>query len=166
MSERLDPAQRLAIDRPLGWLIAIGGCILIADQLLAYLPLFADFAPWWNAGALAVTLSFVLLAGFGRILPLAVLDVVWRAIPLGYLALQASWVLGLADGVDVERAGPWLWVMEPAVIILLMLFLRPVVAVVVGFCFAFGRRFRRWRCSATSRRRCSTPLPPQLNNAL
>ncbi|MFT4109931.1 sensor histidine kinase [Propionicimonas sp.] len=126
--------QREAIDRPLGWLTAIGGCILILDQTLAQLGGVAGFAPWWNVGGGLVAVAVVALAAAGLFLPLRVLEVCWRAVPIAYLALQATWVLGVA-GADPEAVVPWLWTLEPAVITLLMLVARPAVAIVTGFAY-------------------------------
>jgi hypothetical protein len=126
--------QREAIDRPLGWLIAIGACILILDQTLARLPGVLDFALWWNVGGALVAVTLVGLAVTGLFLPLRVLEVCWRAVPVAFAALQATWVPGLA-GADPEGALPWLWTLEPAVITLLMLVARPAVAIAVGFSY-------------------------------
>jgi two-component sensor histidine kinase len=126
-----DRREREAIDRPLGWLIAIGGCILILDQMLAQMPAAPAFAAWWNLGATLVAVFLVALAVAGLYLPLPVLDVVWRAVPATYACLQATWPLGLAGG-DIERVVPWLWTLEPAVITLLLLVTRPAVAIALG----------------------------------
>lgn len=127
--------QREAIDRPLGWLIAIGACILILDQTLAQLPGVTAFALWWNVGGALVAVTLVTLAATGLFLPLRVLEVCWLAVPVVFAALQATWVLGLA-GADPERVVPWLWTLEPAVITLLMLVARPAAAIAMGFSFA------------------------------
>ena len=51
-----------AIDRPLGWLIALGGCVLILDQTIVQTGRLADFAPLWNAGALLVIAAILMSA--------------------------------------------------------------------------------------------------------
>lgn len=130
-----DRRERQAIDRPLGWLVGIGGCILILDQTLAQGAAVPDFAPWWTVGASLVAVALVVLAGFGLYLPLPVLDVAWRGVPLLYVLLQATWPIALI-GPDPEHVVPWLWTLEPAVITLLMLVARSEIAVAVGFSFS------------------------------
>lgn len=130
-----DPARSDVIDRALGWLIALGGCILILDQTLIRLDRLADFAPWWNGGALLVIAGIVVLAIFGMLLPMAVLTVCWRMLPLAYAAFQATWLAGF-HGDDVDSAMPWLWTVEPAAITLLLLTFRPAVAVGIGLAFS------------------------------
>jgi signal transduction histidine kinase len=126
-----DRGGREAIDRPLGWLIAIGGCILILDQTLAQLAAAPTLAGWWNIGATLVAVSLVVLAVAGLYLPLPLLDVAWRAVPVAYTCLQATWPLAVASA-DIDRVVPWLWTLEPAVITLLMLVARPAVAITLG----------------------------------
>ncbi|MGC4153581.1 MAG: ATP-binding protein [Propionicimonas sp.] len=135
MTSAPDPVRWNAIDRPLGWLIALGGCILILDQTVFHLDELADFALWWNAGALLVVASIVVLAVSGMWLPRPVLAVFWRALPLCYLTLQAAWIIGYR-GADLASALPWLWSVEPAVITLLLLTFRPAVAVGTGLAFS------------------------------
>lgn len=130
-----EQARWNAIDRPLGWLIALGGCVLILDQTIVQAGRLADFAPWWNAGALLVVAAIIGLAVGGMMLPAAVLRTVWRTLPLVYIVLQATWLVGFT-GPDVNAARPWLWTVEPAVITLLLLIARPVVAVAVGLGFS------------------------------
>ena len=135
MTPASDSLRWNAIDRPLGWLIALGGCILILDQTVFYLNRWADFATWWNVGASLVVVSIVLLAVTGLLLPRPVLSVLWRAIPLGYITLQATWILGYS-GDDIASGLPWLWTVEAAVITLLLLSFRPAVAVATGLAFS------------------------------
>jgi signal transduction histidine kinase len=130
-----DPERWAAIDRPLGWLIALGGCVLVLDQTVFVLDEVAGFAPWWNAGALLVIAGMILLGALGRRLSRPVLTGAWVALPALYLALQATWVVGYRGG-DLGGVIPWLWTVEPAVISLLLLTLRPAVAVGVGFSFS------------------------------
>jgi signal transduction histidine kinase len=130
-----DSVRWNAIDRPLGWLIALGGCILILDQTVLVLDELAGFAPWWNAGALLVMGGMILLGALGRWFSRPVLTGAWVALPALYLALQATWVVGYRGG-DLDAVIPWLWTVEPAVITLLLLTLRPAVAVGVGLSFS------------------------------
>ena len=124
-----DAVRWNAIDRPLGWLIALGGCILVLDQTVFHLDQVVAMAWWWNVGALLVTGAFVGMAIAGMVLPLPVLAVLWRVIPPVYVLLQATWILGFR-GADLGAAAPWLWTLEPAVITLLLLTVRPGIAVV------------------------------------
>jgi signal transduction histidine kinase len=135
MTSARDRRAREAIDRPLGWLVGIGGCILILDQTLAQGSVVPDFALWWTAGAALVGVALVLLGAFGLYLPMRVLEVAWRGIPLLYVVLQATWSIALI-GPDPESVVPWLWTLEPAVITLMMLVAPPAVAVAVGFSFS------------------------------
>ena len=124
-----------AIDRPLGWLIALGGCVLILDQTIVQTGRLADFAPLWNAGALLVIAAIIGLAVSGMMLPRSALRTIWRTVPVAYLVLQSTWLVGFV-GPDVDAARPWLWTVEPAVITLLLLIAKPVVAVAVGLGFS------------------------------
>ena len=72
-----DAVRWNAIDRPLGWLIALGGCILVLDQTVFHLDQVVAMAWWWNVGALLVTGAFVGMAIAGMVLPLPVLAVLW-----------------------------------------------------------------------------------------
>lgn len=123
-----------AIDRPIGWLVALGGCILILDQGVVQYARLPDFVLWWNAGALLVMAGVVGLAVFGLLLPKPVLTVMWLTLPFGYLALQAAWPVGYR-GDDLAGAMPWLWLIEPAMVTLLLLTFRPAVAVATGLAF-------------------------------
>lgn len=135
MTAAEEQARWDAIDRPLGWLIALGGSVLILDQTIVQAGRLADFAPWWNAGSLLVVAAIVALAVGGMLLPAKVVGFLWQAVPLTYLAFQATWLIGYV-GADLDAARPWLWTVEPAVITLLLLIVRPVVAVAVGLGFS------------------------------
>lgn len=130
-----DPERWNAIDRPLGWLIALGGCVLILDQTVFVLDEVAAFAPWWNLGAVLLLTGIVVLGLLGRWLSRPVLTGVWVALPALYLALQATWVVGYRGG-DLAAATPWLWTVEPAIVSLLVLTFRPVVAIGVALSFS------------------------------
>ena len=134
MTPAPDLARWNAIDRPLGWLISLGGCILILDQGVVQRGRLADFAPWWNAGALLVVAGIIVLAASGLVLPKPVLTVAWRTLPFGYVALQAAWLAGYR-GDDLASAMPWLWIVEPAMVTLLLLTFRPAVAVATSLTF-------------------------------
>lgn len=127
MNRTPDDATRLTIDRPVGWLISLGGCIVILDQTVFRLSELADWAPWWNAGSFAVVVGIVVLAVTGLVLPARVLVAVWWTLPIVYASLQAMWVFGYR-GADLDTAVPWLWTVEPFIVTTLLLVVRPVAA--------------------------------------
>lgn len=119
------------VERSLGWLIAVGGCILLLDQTVFKVGHAQHFAGWWNAAGVLVAGTLILLAIAGRHLPGRVLRVLWAAVPLGYAMLQAGWSLAYA-GTDPNAAMPWLWTLEPAALTLLLLVLTPPSAIAVA----------------------------------
>lgn len=129
MSARADDLETSRIDRTLGWLIALGGCIVILDQTVFRVSDLANWAPWWNVGSFIVVAGIVVLAGTGLVLPTRALKVAWVGLPILYTALQATWVIGYR-GPDLAGAVPWLWTVEPAIVTLTLLVLRPALAVV------------------------------------
>lgn len=116
-----------SIDRRLGWLIALGGSIVLLDQTIFAVPA-GGWAPWWTAGALGVVGGLVALAAGGPVLPMAALTAAWRILPVLFTVLQAAWPLAYR-GPDATVAVPWLWTLEPPVVTMLALVVRPVAAV-------------------------------------
>ncbi|WP_080792876.1 sensor histidine kinase [Corynebacterium pacaense] len=123
-----DPNREAGIERKLGWLFAVGGCIILLDQTVFAIPEENQWSTWWNVGAWAVVTSFVLLAVLGLVLPLGVLRALWIATPLLFIMLQFLWPLG-ARGEDAG-AVPWIWTLEPPVVVLLLLSMKPVPVLV------------------------------------
>lgn len=128
MTREPDRRTRRLIDRQLGWLIALGGCIVILDQTIFRISEFDEWSVWWNAGSLVVVAGIVLLAVGGLVLPQRVLGAAWWILPILFVALQATWMYGYR-GEDPDAAIPWLWTVEPPIITMLLLVLRPVAAV-------------------------------------
>ena len=112
-------------------MIAIGGVILLLDQTVFVYSDTAEVATWSNFGGLVVCGCLVILACFGRMLASSVLWIAWRVVPALFWALQASWCVAYF-GTERATAVPWLWTVEPAVITLLPLVLRPAYAVVTA----------------------------------
>ncbi len=129
MTQLPDVRISSTIDRPLGWLIAVGGCIVILDQTAFRLQELGDWASWWNIGAFVVVAGIVVLAVGGLVLPTRLLTIVWWGLPTLYIALQATWMLGY-HGTSLDAAVPWLWTVEPPIVTLLLLLMRPVAAVI------------------------------------
>ncbi|MCK2037293.1 ATP-binding protein [Microbacterium sp. SSW1-49] len=117
-------------DRQVGWLIALGSMVGAWAQAA---PLFFAqaelFDTWWQVASWTCIALFVVLAVGGRVLPMTVLRTLWAVIPAAVITLQlASFFAynGPAEGVV-----PWLWMMEPGSVTLLVLLFRPLVAVVL-----------------------------------
>lgn len=127
MNRSPDDLTRSTIDRPVGWLIALGGCIVILDQTVFRLSELGSWASWWNGGAFAVVFGIVVLAVAGLVLPTRVLVVAWWTLPILYASLQATWVFGY-QGSDLDTAVPWLWTVEPFIVTTVLLVVRPVMA--------------------------------------
>jgi signal transduction histidine kinase len=118
-------------DRQVGWLIALGSMVGAFAQAA---PLFFAqaglFAPWWQTASRICIGLFVVLAVGGRLLPVVVLRMLWVLIPASVISLQLLSFLayrGPADGVV-----PWVWMIEPGAVTLLVLLFRPVVAVALA----------------------------------
>ncbi|MFZ4896491.1 sensor histidine kinase [Plantibacter sp. Mn2098] len=136
MTPTSERQSRSTIDRRLGWLIALGGCIVILDQTIFTLSSLDEWSTWWNGGSLAVVLAIIVLAVGGQVLPQRVLTTMWWALPIAYMALQATWLFGYR-GAHPDTATPWLWTVEPAIVTMLLLMLRPAVAVVTSMAISF-----------------------------
>lgn len=72
-----------------------------------------------------------MLAVGGLVLPARVLEALWWILPILYAALQATWMFGYR-GDDPGDAVPWLWTVEPPMITMLLLIVRPTTAVVAS----------------------------------
>lgn len=123
--------QRIAdprTDRQVGWLIALGSMVGAWAQAA---PLFFAqaelFDTWWQVASWSCIALFVVLAIGGRVLPMTVLRTLWAVIPAAVITMQlASFFAynGPAEGVV-----PWVWMIEPGSVTLLVLLFRPLVAV-------------------------------------
>lgn len=128
MIVRTERERDAGIERRLGWLFALGGCIVILDQTIFKLHELALWAPWWNAAALVLIAGIVVLAAGGLFLPPSVLRVLWWSLPILYVVLQLLWAFAFR-GPDLTDAVPWTWTVEPPVVTLLLLVLRPAAAI-------------------------------------
>lgn len=133
MSLRLE--RDWAVDRWFGWLVAVFGCILILDQVLFDLGSLPDFAPAWNLAAALVAAGFVALGVGGLRFPPGALTALWAVLPMLYFAVLASWPL-VYRGDQIDRALLWAWALEPAVATLMVMSMRPVLAVALSLVLA------------------------------
>lgn len=129
MNNATDRPLRSTIDRRIGWLIALGGCIVLLDQTVFRLSELPDWALWWNVGAFAVITGLLVLAIGGLLLPMRALITAWWTLPILYIVLQATWIWGY-QGSELDDATPWLWSVEPPIITILVLVMRPAAAIV------------------------------------
>lgn len=90
-----------------------------------------QYETWWNLLGFAVVAAVVVLALLGLVLPRRVVVTMWCAILLLYVVAQATWSVGTIPPA-LEAPAPWTWTLEPAVITLWLLLVRPVVAVGLG----------------------------------
>lgn len=115
-------------DRQVGWLIALGSMVGAFAQAA---PLsFAQagmFAPWWQVASWICIGLFVAIAVGGRVLPMGVLRVFWVLIPTSVFSLQLLSFLAYTG--PEEGVVPWVWMIEPGSVTLLVLLFRPLVAV-------------------------------------
>lgn len=118
-------------DRQVGWLIALGSMVgAFAQAAPLYFVQAGLFAPWWQTASWTCIGLFVVIAVGGRLLPMGVLRMLWVLIPTSVISLQLLSFLayrGPADGVV-----PWVWMIEPGAVTLLVLLFRPVVAVALA----------------------------------
>lgn len=120
-----------SVDRWFGWLVAVFGCLVILDQVLFKLGSFPDFAPAWNALVVLVGTGFLALAIGGLACRPAVLTPVWSVLPPLYFAALATWPLAYR-GERIDDVTLWAWALEPAVATLLVMLVRPTVAIALG----------------------------------
>lgn len=120
-----------AVDRWLGWLVGLVGCILTLDQVVFDVGAFPDFAPAWNLAGAVVALGFAALTVAGLFMPPRVLTALWVALPALYVAVIATWPLAYRGG-HVDDAVLWVGALTPAVATLTVLLARPLVAVAFG----------------------------------
>lgn len=118
-----------AADRQLGWLMSLCGVVLVVGRTLGAMTSSWDaFVTPWNVGGVLVLLIIVGLAAAGRVLPMRLLRVGWMAAPILGGVLFAT---GFAAyrGTDAGAALPWIWTAEPILVSYLVLWLRPLPAV-------------------------------------
>lgn len=130
-----EAARSPAIDhhanRTLGWLISLGGILLVLASAPLIAEMLPDFASWWNAPGFGVAASVVLLGAFGRVMPYRVAHALWVGCSVVALALLA-FTFAAYRGDDPDAAGPWLWHLSPIVASFMVLWLRPWRAVLAA----------------------------------
>ncbi|WEK60277.1 MAG: hypothetical protein P0Y60_13245 [Candidatus Microbacterium colombiense] len=118
-------------DRQVGWLISLGSILGAIGQAA---PLFFAqqnvFATWWQAASWVCIALFVSLAIMGRVLPMHALRVLWAAIPAAVITLQLTSFLAYSG--PPEGVVPWVWMIEPGSVTLLVLVVRPVAAIALA----------------------------------
>lgn len=122
-------------DRQLGWLMSLCGVVLIAGRTAGTMTAWDAFATAWNLGGLLVLLIIGGLAVAGRVLPMPVLRAGWIAAPiLGAVLFATSFAA--YRGPDPDAALPWIWTVEPVLVSYLVLWLRPLPAVLFALASA------------------------------
>ncbi len=117
-----------AADRQLGWLMSLCGVVLIAGRTAGTMTAWDAFATAWNLGGVLVLLIIGGLAVGGRVLPMPVLRAGWMTAPiLGAVLFATSFAA--YRGPDANAALPWIWTVEPVLVSYLVLWLRPLSAV-------------------------------------
>jgi len=115
-------------DRQVSLLVTIGSTVLILGAVLpAFVEQRADFDLWWTAAGVVCAVVCVAMAVTGWWLPSAVLRALWVALPVTLIGLQ---LLSFAAYRGSGPVVPWIWQLEPTAVTLLVLVLRPTLAVV------------------------------------
>ena len=123
-----DLAGARRTDRQVGWLISLGGAVLVLGQVLTGLPPAEDTAAWWLAGVALMAIAVLCLAALGRVLPFGLLRIGWIGIPvLGWVLWATSFLAYRAD--PAEAGMPWIWMLQSVVASYPVLWVRPMVAV-------------------------------------
>lgn len=98
------------VERQLGWVVSLIGVV----QLVLYtVPAFrasSGHPQWWNYTGITLAGLILLLAVFGRVLPVRLLLRLWLAIPLA-LGLLAATAFSPAWGAPGDLS-PWPWTMD------------------------------------------------------
>lgn len=124
--------DRERTDRLVGWLIAIGGAVLIAGKMLPALSTAGDYAAWWNALAAAHAGVILLFAVLGWWLPFPLLRAGWIAVPASG-ALLSILAFASYSGSEPDLALPWHWTLEAVGVSFFALVVRPWIAVIAVF---------------------------------
>lgn len=119
-------------DRQLGWIMAIGGVVLLVGQATAMLGDVADYATWWNAAGALRAAVVVLFAVLGWWLPFGVLRLGWLGVPILGAVLHVTAFLAYT-GSNPDQTIPWVWSLEPVDLSFFVLWLRPWIVVAVTF---------------------------------
>ena len=118
-------------DRQVGWLISLGGSVLIIGQVGKVLGQWSEYSLWWNTAGAAIASTVVLLAALGRVLAFPVLRVGWIGVPV------LGWILWLTSfqafrGGDAQATMALAWTIQPAIASYTVLWTKPVHALVLA----------------------------------
>ncbi len=125
-------SDRERTDRLVGWLMAIGGAVLIVGKMIPALSTAGDYAVWWNALAAAHAGAILLFAVLGWWLPFPMLRAGWIAVPASG-ALLSILAFAAYTGSDPALALPWHWTIEAVGVSFFALVVRPWIAVTAVF---------------------------------
>ncbi|WP_183086173.1 sensor histidine kinase [Mycetocola tolaasinivorans] len=118
----------VGIERTLSWLFAIGGCVVFLDQAIFRFDELALWQPWWNAGGFVIIAGIIVLAAGALVLPIGVVRALCRVLPPLYTTLQFLWVPAMISPNE-PTVTSWISTLEPPMVAMLLLSLRPVAAV-------------------------------------
>jgi len=114
-------------DRQVGWLISLGGAVLVAVRAATGFEHAAAYATWWIVGGAIMAVVVLCLAALGRVLPFGVLRACWIGIPvLGCLLWATAFLAYQGDPAQAQLS--WVWTLEPVVASFLVLCVRPLAA--------------------------------------
>lgn len=162
---RTEAERDAGIDRRLGWLFAIGGMVVILDQAVFRIDEFPLWHTWWNAGGIVIIVGIIVLLIGGLKLPMPLLNVMFWALPALYVLLQATWVFGVLDPRGITET-PWLLSLEPPMVTMLLLVLRPVFAVAASLVISCVPLFSSVLVLGTPPQAVLQGTPAQLGNVM
>ena len=151
-------------DRGIGWLIAVSSLSLSIWWLPAAVEQAYLFPWWWNAGSWLVVGLFATMAGLGAWLPIGVLRRLWILTPTLLIALQL-----FSFGVSTDAAVsvlPWVRLLEPAAVCLLVLTLSPLPAVAASLVSSVSVLVSAWVFTGGVPPLVLSSLPPRLSNVV
>ena len=123
----IDQEDLHRIDRRIGWIMSLGGAVLLLGQAPFFLVARADYPMWWHVGVGLLAATVLFLAGAGWALSHRVLAVCWRAAPTVGMILMLTSFLGYRGPQDPQQL-PWILAFDATLSAYLMLWLTPWVA--------------------------------------
>ncbi|WP_157480418.1 sensor histidine kinase [Leifsonia sp. Root227] len=106
------PAAPWAIERMLGWVLALGGLVLTLAAGDRVLRTTDEFVLWWSALAFAAVGLIAAIAAGGRVLPLRIVHALGVSAIVVTILAQATVFLGY-NGAHPDLLRPWIWALEP-----------------------------------------------------
>lgn len=152
------------VDRGIGWLIAVSSLPLSVWWLPAAVEQAHLFPWWWNAGSWLVVGLFATMAGLGAWLPIGVLRRLWILTPTLLIALQLFSFGALTDAA--VSVLPWVRLLEPAAVCLLVLTLSPLPAVAASLVSSVSVLVSAWVFTGGVPQLVLSSLPPRLSNVV